>query len=63
VDDLLAALTGEVDSTWWQGGAADRFRSAWEADYKPALRRLSEALVDASNEVRNRGDMLIQVGS
>ena len=63
VDDLLAQLSGEVNSTWWQGGAADRFRAAWEGDYQPALRRLSQALVDASDEVRNRAQMLTQVGS
>lgn len=63
VDHLLSTLSGEVNATWWHGGAADRFRSAWESDYQPALRRLSQALVDASDEVRNRAQMLVQVGS
>ncbi len=63
VEDLMAALTGDVHSTWWKGGAADRFRAAWESDFQPALRRLAEALVEASDEVRNRSEMLIQVGS
>jgi uncharacterized protein YukE len=63
VDDLLATLNAEVGATWWQGGAADRFRAAWESDFQPALRRLSMALLDASGEVRNRADALVQVGS
>lgn len=63
VDDLMAQLTSNLDSTWWKGGAADRFRESWESDYKPALKRLSQALVDAGDEVRARKDALIHVGS
>ena len=63
VDDLMAALNRDVDSTWWKGGAADRFRTAWETEYQPALRRLSQALVDAGDEVRHRAQLLVQVGS
>ncbi len=63
VEDLMAALTADVQAVWWKGPAADRFRAAWESDYQPALRRLAQALVDASTEVRNRANMLIQVGS
>lgn len=63
VDDLMAALSADVHQTWWKGGAADRFRAAWESDFQPALRRLAEALTDASHEVGNRAEMLIQVGS
>ena len=63
VDDLLAALSRDVEATWWKGGAADRFRAAWDSDYQPALRRLSQALVDAGDEVRHRAQLLVQVGS
>ncbi|HMJ74558.1 MAG TPA: WXG100 family type VII secretion target [Iamia sp.] len=63
VDDLVAALRGELDAAYWRGGAADRFRRAWETEYEPALRNLSEALVDASGEVRSRARALEQAGA
>ena len=52
----MAALTRDVESVWWKGGAAERFRSAWDSEYQPALRRLSQALVDASDEVLHRAN-------
>lgn len=63
VDDLMANLNTDVHDTWWVGGAADRFKSAWESEYQPALKRLSQALVDASNEVHNRVQALIAAGA
>ena len=62
VDDLLGALRGELSSAYWKGGAADRFRSAWDSEYEPALRNLSAALVDASDEIKARARALEQAG-
>lgn len=63
VSDLMTALSSDVEATWWQGGAADRFRTAWESDFRPALVRLEEALKEAGDEVGRRAQALIQVGS
>jgi WXG100 family type VII secretion target len=63
VDRLMAALRGAVHSTYWKGGAADRFRDAWEREYEPALRSLSHALVEAGDEVGRRADAIHQAGS
>jgi WXG100 family type VII secretion target len=63
VDDLVSALRTELDSAYWRGGAADRFRSAWDSEYEPALRNLSTALIDASDEVRSRARALEQAGA
>lgn len=62
VEQLLSALRSELDSTYWKGGAADRFRNAWQSEYEPALRRLSAALVEAGDEVGRRAAALEQVG-
>ena len=62
VEELLSSLRGELSSADWKGGAADRFRSAWESEYEPALRNLSTALVDASDEVKSRARALEQAG-
>ncbi len=62
VEQLVSALRAELDGTYWKGGAADRFRSAWHSEYEPALRRLSAALVEAGDEVGRRARALEQVG-
>jgi WXG100 family type VII secretion target len=63
VDQLMSELSGQLHSTYWQGGAAERFRAAWETEYQPALRSLSAALVDASEEVRRRAEALHAAGA
>jgi WXG100 family type VII secretion target len=63
VDTLLSELSGQVTNAHWQGGAADRFRSCWETEYRPALRNLSAALTNAAEEVRRRADALTAAGA
>ena len=63
VAQLTAAIGSQVNSTWWKGPAADRFRSAWEGEFAPTLRRLEAALQEASTEVNRRHSALLQAGS
>ena len=63
VAQLTAAINGQVNSTWWKGPAADRFRSAWEGEFAPTLRRLEAALQQASGEVNRRHEALTQAGT
>jgi len=63
VAQLTAAIGGQVNSTWWKGGAADRFRASWESEFAPTLRRLEAALQQASGEISRRHDALHQAGS
>ena len=63
VGQLTAAIGGQVHSTWWKGPAADRFRSAWEGEFAPTLRRLEAALQQASVEVNRRHEALMQAGT
>ncbi len=63
VDMLLSELTTQLHNAHWQGGAADRFRSSWETEYRPALRNLSAALIAAAEEVRRRADALTAAGA
>ena len=60
---LTAAINSQVQSTWWKGPAADRFRTAWEGEFAPTLRRLEAALQQASQEIHRRHQALIQAGS
>ena len=63
VAQLTAAINGQVASTWWKGPAADRFRSSWESEFAPTLRRLEAALQQASGEISRRHQALLQAGS
>lgn len=63
VDELTSAIRGVLGNTWWEGPAAERFRQSWSSDFEPMLRRLSEQLVEAGNEVARRRDALQQAGS
>lgn len=54
VDDLKRALTTLISTTTWTGGAAERFRTAWESQFRPALDALATELTNASTEVDRR---------
>jgi WXG100 family type VII secretion target len=63
VSELTSAIDGQLNNTWWVGPAADRFRQAWDSEYKPALAKLRNALTEAGAEVAKRRQALIDVGS
>jgi WXG100 family type VII secretion target len=63
VAQLLATISGQVQSTWWKGPASDRFRAAWDSEFAPTLRRLESALQEASQEIQRRHEALLQAGS
>jgi WXG100 family type VII secretion target len=63
VAQLTSTISSQVQSTWWKGGAADRFRSEWESEFAPTLRRLEAALQQASQEIVRRHQALEQAGS
>jgi hypothetical protein len=54
VADLKRALTTLINTTTWQAGSAERFRQAWETQFRPALDALSVELTRASQEVNRR---------
>ena len=54
VDDLKRALSTLIHTTTWTGGAAERFRQAWESQFRPALDALTNELMHASQEVDRR---------
>jgi WXG100 family type VII secretion target len=56
VDALLRDMRGQINSTYWKGGAAERFRADWASMYEPALTKLSAALQEAAQHVRHQAD-------
>ena len=63
VSQLVATIGGQVNGTWWKGPAADRFRSSWEGEFAPTMRRLELALQEASQHIQKRHDALQQAGT
>jgi WXG100 family type VII secretion target len=63
VAQLVSTIGGQVQSTWWKGPAADRFRASWESDFAPTMKRLEAALQEASQEISRRHDALMQAGT
>lgn len=63
VQALLARLTGPVHATTWTGPAADRFRTQWDAEFAPMLRKLEEALTTNGTIVSQRIQALEQASA
>ena len=63
VQHLTQAISGQVQSTWWKGPAADRFKSSWESEFRPTLQQLQQALQECSAEISRRHQALQQAGS
>ena len=63
VQQLTQQINSSVESTWWKGPAADRFKTAWHSEFQPTLRELQAALQEASAEVGRRHAALQQAGS
>lgn len=63
VATLTSSITGQVGSTWWVGPAAERFRGAWEGEFRPMLARLQAELDNCAVEVGNRATAIAQAGS
>ena len=63
VNQLTASVSSQVGSTWWVGPAADKFRSAWDGEFRPTLQKLEQALTEAGLEVQRRHDAIQQAGS
>ena len=63
VEELTRTIRAQLQTTAWEGPAAERFRSMWSGEYEVSLRKLQEALVDAGAEVARRQTALLQAGS
>ncbi len=63
VEELSRTIRGQLQTTAWEGPAAERFRSMWTGEFEVSLRKLQQALVDAGAEVSRRQSALLQAGS
>ena len=63
LDSLVARISAQLDGTDWEGGAASRFREQWNGEFKATFTKVSAALLDCSNEVKQRATALTQAGA
>ena len=63
VEELTRVIRGQLQTTVWEGPAADRFRQMWDAEFEPNLSKLRTALQDAALEVSRRREALQAAGS
>lgn len=52
----LTALTSAIDVAWWEGQDARDFRSRWEGNYRPTIRKVVEFLEQLSKHVRQQAE-------
>jgi len=63
VESLSSSISSQVESTWWVGPAAERFKEEWRNQFKPMLENLSRSLNECSAEVGQRANAIQQAGS
>lgn len=54
VEQLQAMISRTLESTWWEGPAAETFRGQWHGEFVPALTRLRDALNQNAAVVESR---------
>lgn len=60
---LVGRITSQLNSTDWEGGAAQRFRDQWNREFRNVLTQVEAGLRECSAEVRNRANALAQAGA
>lgn len=63
LDSLVQAISSALAATDWEGGAAVRFRSQWDGEFRQTFARVSEGLRECATEVTNRANALTQAGA
>lgn len=61
IKQIATAITGQLNSTWWQGPDAERFKGEWQGTHAAALNRAAEALDAVSQLVKQEASQQRQV--
>jgi len=62
IEELVSRISSQLAGTDWEGGAAQRFRSQWEGEFKSTFAQVAQGLRDCAAEVNNRANALTQAG-
>ena len=56
-------ISSQVNSVWWKGPDADRFRNEWEGQFSAQLKKIAEALRQTGTIVRKQAQQQRQTSS
>lgn len=62
VEALVSRISSQLAGTDWEGGAAQRFRSQWEGEFRATFNQVAQGLRDCSVEIKGRADALTSAG-
>jgi uncharacterized protein YukE len=54
ISQATQQISSQVQSTWWKGSDAERFKSEWNGNYAAQLRKIAEALKQVGSVVRKQ---------
>jgi uncharacterized protein YukE len=54
ISQATQQISSQVQSTWWKGADAERFKSEWNGNYASQLRKIAEALKQVGSTVRKQ---------
>lgn len=63
IEELISTISGRLSSVYWEGPAAERFRSSWGSEFEPSLRNLRTSLEECGVEIARRADSIETSGS
>jgi uncharacterized protein YukE len=63
IEELISTISGRLANAYWEGPAAERFRSTWGSEFEPSLRNLRSSLEEAGVEISRRITTIEQAGS
>ena len=61
IESTVSVINAQVQSTWWQGPDAERFRNEWQTADTAALRNVVQRLQAAAADCRNQSNQQRQV--
>lgn len=56
-------ITNQVNSVWWKGPDADKFRNEWEGQFASQLKKIAEALRQTGTIVRKQAQQQRQTSA
>ena len=63
IQQATQQISNQVNSVWWKGPDADRFRNEWEGQFAAQLKKISEALRQTGTIVRKQAQQQRQTSS
>ncbi len=63
LSQATSQITAQVNSTWWKGPDAEKFRNEWESQFASQLKKISEALRQVGTVVRKQAQQQRQTSA